>query len=246
MGFYATESTCDRPQETYLPPKNRVGGFSATSPTHAPPFASQPLETHWENEPTPTTTASGVSFYGYRYYAPQVGRWLSRDPIDDAAFVNSVFESDNDLSFIPNTYSALMNSPNNFYDYLGLDCVTTKTKEGRPNKKCEPRPSRRVIKPRASLEGTRCTCECEIWEILRQYCITTQTYKYVKKCKFIDPCFPNNPIVSSETWTNDEVISEGEETKGPPLARGTVPGGSWNVLSIRECSEKCYRACSGK
>jgi len=102
---------CARPRETYLPPKNRVGGFSATSPTHARPFASQPVETHWENEPTPTTTASGVSFYGYRFYSPELGRWINRDPIEEEGGVNVYM-------FINNNGIAAV-------DYLGLSKVRT-------------------------------------------------------------------------------------------------------------------------
>lgn len=91
MGFYATETPClprpeagcDRPQETYLPPKNRVGGFSTSTPDRARRSAPQTLEPHRENAPTPTTTASGVRFYGYRYLNPELGRWLNRDPLGD-------------------------------------------------------------------------------------------------------------------------------------------------------------------
>ena len=88
------------------PPKNRVGGFSATSPHRARLFASQPLETHWENEPTPTTTASGVSFYGYRFYNPELGRWINRDPIGEMGGRN--------------LYSFLSNRSALGIDYLGL------------------------------------------------------------------------------------------------------------------------------
>ena len=28
----------------------------------------------------------GITYYGYRYYDPETGRWLSRDPLCDAAF----------------------------------------------------------------------------------------------------------------------------------------------------------------
>ena len=130
MGFYATESACDRPQETYLPPKNRVGGFSATPPTHARLFASQPLETHWENEPTPTTTASGVSFYGYRFYHPELGRWINRDPIGEIGF-RSLGKGNRavmaDIQFLPRTlwglYLFVNNGPINRIDLLGLDCL---------------------------------------------------------------------------------------------------------------------------
>lgn len=91
MGFYATgtpslprtEAGCERPRKTYLPPKNRVGVFSASTPGPARRFASQPLESHQENEPTPTTTASGMRFYGYRFLNPELGRWPNRDPIEE-------------------------------------------------------------------------------------------------------------------------------------------------------------------
>jgi RHS repeat-associated protein len=31
----------------------------------------------------PVEEASGLCFYGYRFYAPELGRWPSRDPIGD-------------------------------------------------------------------------------------------------------------------------------------------------------------------
>ncbi len=36
----------------------------------------------------PVEETSGLSFYGYRYYAPQLGRWLSKDPIGERGGVN--------------------------------------------------------------------------------------------------------------------------------------------------------------
>src|SRR5690606_11567073 len=44
--------------------------------------------------------------YGYRYYAPELGRWLSKDPIREDG-------DPNDLIFS-------LNSPMNFKDTLGL------------------------------------------------------------------------------------------------------------------------------
>jgi RHS repeat-associated protein len=32
---------------------------------------------------------AGLVYYGYRYYSPSLGRWLSRDPIGEADFANS-------------------------------------------------------------------------------------------------------------------------------------------------------------
>jgi RHS repeat-associated protein len=49
---------------------------------------------------------SGYYNYGYRYYSPQLGRWLSRDPIGEAGGVN--------------LYELISNNPVNILDYLGL------------------------------------------------------------------------------------------------------------------------------
>lgn len=117
MGFYATETPClprpeagcDRPQETYLPPKNRVGGFSTSTPDRARRSAPQTLEPHRENAPTPTTTASGVRFYGFRFYSPEMGRWLNRDPIGERGGIN--------------LHRFVNNTPLNSYDPIGESSI---------------------------------------------------------------------------------------------------------------------------
>jgi len=38
--------------------------------------------------PTSTETASGVFYYGFRYYMPETGRWASKDPIKENGGVN--------------------------------------------------------------------------------------------------------------------------------------------------------------
>jgi len=87
MGFYTTDeraAVLEPCQENPVPPsKNRVWDFFTTSETCAGFFESQPVEPHQEKWPTPTTTVSGVRYYGYRQYSPEMGRWLSRDPIDE-------------------------------------------------------------------------------------------------------------------------------------------------------------------
>ena len=42
----------------------------------------------WENPPTTTTSALGVHYYGYRYYSSDLGRWVSRDPIEESGGLN--------------------------------------------------------------------------------------------------------------------------------------------------------------
>ena len=52
---------------------------------------------------------TGLSYYGYRYYDPKTGRWLSRDPIGEEGGVN--------------LYGFVGNSSVNSIDLLGLDFI---------------------------------------------------------------------------------------------------------------------------
>jgi len=110
MGFYATdqlEAVLESCQENPTPPsKNRVWNFFTTSETCTGFFESQPVEPHQEKSPTPTTTASGVRYYGYRYYGPETGRWMSRDPFGERGGLC--------------LYAILENSQVNEVDSLGL------------------------------------------------------------------------------------------------------------------------------
>ena len=54
--------------------------------------------------------AAGLNYYGYRFYSPSLGRWISRDPIEEAGGANIyVFVANNSLSL---------------FDPLGLDWKT--------------------------------------------------------------------------------------------------------------------------
>ena len=102
MGFYATN---ERQELIDHPPKNRVVGsaafsFSRTGSTWSETQCSRP-----ENDPTATTTASGMCFYGYRFYHPEIGRWINRDPIEEEGGIN--------------LYVVVNNAPLNYYDPLG-------------------------------------------------------------------------------------------------------------------------------
>ena len=52
------------------------------------------------------TNGNGLYYYGYRYYDPQHGRWISRDPIEENGGVN--------------LYGFLSNSPIMLFDKNGL------------------------------------------------------------------------------------------------------------------------------
>ena len=93
--------------KTHPPLKNRVWDFfehtySCASENWQITQCSRP-----ENQPTPTTTASGVLYYGYRYYSPPLGRFASRDPIGEDGGLN--------------VYQFVLNDPVFFVDRLGLN-----------------------------------------------------------------------------------------------------------------------------
>jgi len=62
---------------------------------------------HLKNRPAGTENASGLNYYGYRYYDPVTGRWPSRDAIWENGGVN--------------LYGFLDNVGVNRWDFLGLD-----------------------------------------------------------------------------------------------------------------------------
>jgi RHS repeat-associated protein len=58
---------------------------------------------------------SGFNYYGYRYYNPDTGRWLSRDPISESGGLN--------------IYAFVWNSIPNVIDYLGMDSYRDEVRE---------------------------------------------------------------------------------------------------------------------
>lgn len=129
MGYHATN---ERPELIDHPPKNRVMGseafsFSRTGSTWSETQCSRP-----ENHPTVTTTASGMCFYGYRFYSPKLGMWINRDPIEEISFRTVNFNLNKSLSASRslgrgsnyasrgNEYLFVLNKPISSVDYLGL------------------------------------------------------------------------------------------------------------------------------
>ena len=125
MGFYATDglggTVCECREKTHPPSKNRVVGSRRFPSARARLSAPQTLEPHREKQPTPTTTASGVRFYGYRYYKPEIGRWVNRDPIEEIFLKQGLFSND---ACIHDLYLFAANVPVNSIDLYGLHAVT--------------------------------------------------------------------------------------------------------------------------
>jgi RHS repeat-associated protein len=64
---------------------------------------SQPLQFSTKSYDEKT----GLSYYGYRFYAPSIGRWLTRDPLGERGGINQ--------------YRFVGNNPVNWVDPMGLD-----------------------------------------------------------------------------------------------------------------------------
>ena len=104
MGYTATYP---RPEETHPTAKNRVWGFFVEPNKSRPANRLQAPQPRREIDPTTTKTASGVFFYGHRYYDPVTGRWPSRDPIGERGGVN--------------LYGFVGNDGVDFWDFLGRE-----------------------------------------------------------------------------------------------------------------------------
>jgi RHS repeat-associated protein len=89
--------------------KTRVGDFFGKPPSRARKFAPQVTNSRRVAWPAATKLASGVRYYGFRYYSPNTGRWLSRDPMEEEGGLN--------------LYGMVNNNPINDYDAFGLSGV---------------------------------------------------------------------------------------------------------------------------
>ena len=91
--MFTTTTTADttRRGKTHPPSKNRVWDFFEHTYSCAGENWQITQCSRLENQPPPTTTASGVLYYGYRYYSTELGRWINRDPLGDEAFLSDFF-----------------------------------------------------------------------------------------------------------------------------------------------------------
>ena len=123
MGFYLTEQatgtaaerrTAARLSRTFRPDrwgaKTRIG-----VPTGRPILSTKYLDKE-----------TGLYYYGYRFYNPSLGRWPSRDPIEESAF-REVFDQGNTIERLEQRWSSLLMTPtaailaheSSLYPYIG-------------------------------------------------------------------------------------------------------------------------------
>jgi RHS repeat-associated protein len=96
--------------------KTRVWGFLRGTENRARKTCVKPLKPPRVAQLPAAKTVSGVLYYGFRYYNPNTGRWLNRDPLEEEGGVN--------------VYGMVTNDMINYWDYLGLDkckdCLSAK------------------------------------------------------------------------------------------------------------------------
>ena len=68
--------------------KTASGVFLRSRPTRARKILRKSHKPRQVARPAATKSASGVRYYGYRYYQPSTGRWPSRDPIEEQGGLN--------------------------------------------------------------------------------------------------------------------------------------------------------------
>lgn len=151
---------------------------------------------------------TGLSYYGYRFYAPAVGRWLTRDPIGEAGGIN--------------LYGFVSNDPVNAVDPLGLY----------GNKDCS------YYRKRCAATGNWYYCKIAIrvckyfppdpgnWDECMRQCLQEYDEKYCKDSND-DPCEEGkNPGVVScqakaHTYCARKCVQN--SNKRPPFPDGNPP-----------------------
>ena len=89
-----------------------VDGTQAVAATYAyDTFGNLMTKTGFLSQPVQFSTKrydemSGLSYYGYRFYSPVLGRWMNRDPLQEAGDIN--------------LYGFISNNPVDLVDYYGL------------------------------------------------------------------------------------------------------------------------------
>jgi RHS repeat-associated protein len=68
---------------------------------------------------------TGLVYYNYRYYSPEIGRWLGREPLGDISHSLSIDNSldRKSVSAFEGDYTFTINNAYYYYDYLGHEAI---------------------------------------------------------------------------------------------------------------------------
>lgn len=151
-----------------------------------------------------TDLETGLLYYGYRYYNPGLGRWLSRDLIGESGGLNLYGMVDNDLG--------------NYIDYLGLDktaCIKAIEEAWRYAKenlipelaKYDPVADGIGGHPIAPNKGGGLTKPGGHYDKIKNFQrgLKERLRKVVKDCK--DPCDPKGPLFMPYPTTLDDLAN---------------------------------------
>jgi len=133
MGFYTTEPAFSRGVGNG---KRAVGFFSADHRRNAPSRPAKALARQGFSAVVSRTSAPDAPLYGYRYYSPEHGRWVNRDPIEELLLLkrHHTAQSAGDVLALrmalreqgrpdPQPYFFVYNNSVARIDMLGLVCV---------------------------------------------------------------------------------------------------------------------------
>jgi len=110
------------PENPHSVEENRVGDFFVNKVNSRRVNRLAAQQPRLENEHSYDETASGMFFYGFRYYDPVTGRWPSRDPISELVHAKKRFllHAYGEISLGgPNLFCMVRNAPQNYVDVLG-------------------------------------------------------------------------------------------------------------------------------
>ena len=144
-------------------------------------------------------TNSGIYYYGYRFYDPNLQRWPNRDPIFEAGGIN--------------LYTFVLNNPLTFVDANGREAGFVYCPDGgmKPPIRCGPRP-RNPIDVASGYVGFSDYHIFNPLELSKWFC-KTKCNKFVGDC--ISEC-PNRPkpLINGRFPTADQWGDEGVSVRG--------------------------------
>jgi len=192
---------------------------------------------YWDNE-------TDLGYWGYRYYHPDEGRWISRDPIGEFASKN--------------LYAVVKNAATQNQDLLGLSCLnrcindppvsvfTFTMPPGIINTYYEWVSMWSVL----SLDD-QCSCKCGLEKVDQIASFSCIKYKVHQKCEYSAPSCQNNCITINNDiyyWTGNVSFSDhrsGQYSQTSPEYRMSMPGETQLSCDIW-CSQTCHSTNAGQ
>ena len=166
-------------------------------------------------DPKTHTPGSQVQERGYRYYSPTLGRWLSRDPLEEISWFGAVrwlarvgmTPGLSPASSTRNLYDFLLNDSVNLTDSIGLQATSQPPKEGDPCcNSCKLTATFERVSVKPTLTGGGCTRQrATSWSI-------TVRVNYSGDC----------PVLGCKYWTCNT-----RRPTGTPSAYTTGSCGGW-------------------